>query len=226
MWFHSNLRTNILNIFQSSSFPVRTEYNVDGDIPVWFITGDSGFTIWILRPYWNKTTVGFFPLFLAMWLDYWSTSIDFARNSFDIVECRNALTCSYYVLWFYDLFVFSFLAMVFLACFLRFTYREKISFSYLGTTFHNLCEKFFNSFIATDTIFGLAVSSLSTLIGVKSDFSLMGAQCIWASWLQKGQWGSDIYIFRNKPGIVTDILESSCFHRYIFKNQFFSDFFF
>lgn len=161
-----------------------------------------------------------------MWLDYWSTSIDFARNSFDIVECRNALTCSYYVLWFYVLFVFSFLAMVFLACFLRFTYREKISFSYLGTPFHNLCEKFFNSFIATDTIFGLAVSSPSTLIGVKSDFSLMGAQCIWASWLQKGQWGSDIYIFRNKPGIVTDILESSCFHRYIFKNQVFSDFFF
>lgn len=106
----------------------------------------------------------------------------------------------------------SFAAVDFLVCFLRFTSREKYLFD-LGDTFHWLSEQFCNSYIATDVIFCLLVSSPLALVDVKADFSLMESTThmsplvkkrmvrIWSSYFQKENY--------SRYCTITGILEAN-----------------
>ena len=130
--FPSNLRTYTLNYFnQLHLLPGLTV------MCRWWTSCQIGSLVVILASeseFWGPSEICvLYHLSLPVWprLDYWSSCADFASSPFGVIECNNALTCSYYVLWFCDLSVICFVNIEFLACFLRFTCRKKNIFFFI-----------------------------------------------------------------------------------------------
>lgn len=93
-------------------------------ITEWYMIGDSGFRIYL------ETLVKhvYCIIFLSFGTHKWIIEVLVQILLAILLVLFNVLTCSYSVLWFYDLIGISFVTVDCLACFLSFAYRGKVLF--------------------------------------------------------------------------------------------------